>query len=181
MPRFVDQPRKPRTFLERFAKTADRIRGNVHGRMGTHAYRVTLVLKTWPGGEPGRGKPRNMRYELGCGKDSTGRVVPPSVLDDEGVKLRYGNRAEGMIEEGELLISEISAALITELGLSQFGSLTDDESVIFEVQQDTRDGSTAPVRTMLLKASPTHDVQGCQWSLVLKPAQAENEAFGPPL
>ena len=181
MPQFVDKPRAPRTFLERFAKTADRIRGNVHGRMGTHAFRVWLVLTTWPGGEHGRGTPRKVHHEIGCGRDSSGRVVPPSVLDDEGIKLRYGDRAEGLIEEGELLISEVSASLITELGLSQFGSLADDESAVFEVQQDARDGSTAPVRTMLLKGSPTHDVQGCQWSLVLKPAQADNDAFGPPL
>jgi len=179
MPLSADRPRSPRTFLERFAKTADRVRGTVHGRMGGHAYRVTLVLSTWSGGEPGRGKQIKTRHELGCGKDQHGRIVPPSVLDDAGVKLRYGDRAEGMIEEGELWITEISATLITELGLSQFGALADDESVVFEVQQDSRDGYAAPVRTMLLKGSPMHDVYACAWSLALKPAEADNEAFIP--
>lgn len=172
-----DQPRSAKTLVERLGRRVAAIRGRVHGAVGTHAYRVWLVTKVWPGGEPGRGQATSKRTELFCGKDRQGRLVPPSVLDAEGIRQKYRFDQSGIVEEGEILVEEISDVGMIEAGLADFARLAESEGSVFEIQQDGRDGTDPPVRTYALNGSPQHDVQGCQWIVRLRPLQGFSQPF----
>lgn len=165
------------TLLERLSPKVAAIRGRVHGMVGTHVFRVFLVTLSWSGGEPGRGySSEQSRIELGCGRTSNGRIVAPAVMDATGPAARYKYLPEGLVEEGDLVVTEISDYLVEEYNLSTFGDLKTDESTFFEVQHDRRQDSTR-LRRYQLVGQPQHDAQGCQWILHLRPIVTQSEAF----
>lgn len=174
----TSQPRSPKTLLERLSPRVASIRASVHGRVGTHAYRVFLVHTSWSGGEPGRGTKTTDRHELGCGKHD-GRIVPPSVQDAIGLNLQLRAELHGLGESGTVIVREVSDYLLTELGIADFASLAANEASYFEIVQDDRDGTgPKPVRAMVLDGTPQHDVQGCQWILVLRAAHGLSSQVG---
>lgn len=172
--------RSPQTFVERFGPRAARIRGRVHGRIGTHAYRVFHVVTEWAGGEPGRGDSKETRVELYCGRGLCGRLVPPSVEDAVGYAAKHRFSEVGIIEDGSVIVSEISDVALPEAKLVDFSRLLPGESSLFEIVQDDRDGGgiDQPVRRMALDGAPQHDVQGCQWIIKLRPHSGFSQPFG---
>lgn len=172
------QPRSAKTLVERLGRRVAAIRGRVHGAVGTHAYRVFLVTTQWGGSEPGRGEKIATRQELFCGRDRSGRLVPPAVQDAVGYYARFKSTEVGQIEDGSIVVSEISDVGLVEVGISDFATLAEDESSTFEVIQDGRDGSDSPARVMVLDGAPQHDVQGCQWIIRLRPHAGLSTPFG---
>lgn len=165
------------TLLERLSPRVAMIRAKAHGMVGTHVYRLFLVKQTWTGGEPGRGEAiESSRLELGCGRTSDGRVVAPAIQDATGPAARYKYLAEGIVEEGDIVVTEISDYLVEEYNISTFGDLQTDESTFFEVQHDRRQDESR-LRRYQLVGQPQHDVQGCQWILHLRPIVTQSEAF----
>ena len=149
--------------------------------VGDHPYRVFLVTSRWTGGAPGRGeKLEGSRIELACGRDCNGRLVPPAVEDMGAFLLRHRILDVGTVEEGSIVVSEISEIGWIEAGLVNFERLKCDESSWFEVEQDGRDGDSPdrPRRRMNLGAPPYRDAQGCQWIIRLKPHSGMSEPFG---
>lgn len=171
-------PRRPLTLVERLAGEAARIRGRVHGCVGDRPYRVSLVVRRWSGGEPGRGGAQGpvevSRVELRCGLGCDGRPVPPKlVLSGE-----WSRTMGGVVEEGAAVLEELDPTY-TEAELSAYGRLPPGDVLLVEVTQDGRDGDAPdrPVRRYTLDAAPYRNAGRAQWTWRLR-SQEPSAPFG---
>jgi hypothetical protein len=160
------RPRAPQTLLEQLGPEIARIRGEVHGCVGTRPYRVFVVVRGWSGGEPGRGTAEELRRtELGCGPGCNGQVTPPAVVLSGG----YARSMHGLVDPR-----------YTEAQLVAYGRCAEDEEAFVEITQDGRDGDAAdrPVRRFRIDGPPFRTTKPYGWVMRLRSIEPQ-DAFGP--
>jgi hypothetical protein len=167
--------RRPQTLTERLSAISARVRGEVHGRLGTRAYRVWRVVRRWSGGEVGRGQLMDKeRVELRCGFDERRRPTPPRVV----LSGQYARSLAGVVEDGMIVLEQLDPTY-TEADLVDFGRLDPSDEAYIEVVQDTRDGAAPdrPARRFTIEGAPYRDTMRFQWSLRLR-EQQPSATFG---
>lgn len=158
-------PRRPRTLHEELAEDVACIRGDVHGWVGDRPYRVFVVVRSWTGGEPGRGEPTELRRDELRSGPGCGGPTPPRVL----LEGAWARSQVGVVEQGRAVLEELDPTY-TEAQLVNYGRCAPGEETFVEVTQDERDGDAAdrPVRRYLIDGPPLRDPRRFQWVLRLR-------------
>lgn len=167
--------REPLTLVEEIVRdVVGPVRAELHLDLGDLPYRVFKVVRSWSGGEPGRGEPTVTRTELGCGKTDTGQVGPAAVT----IGGSFSSSLRGLVPEGTILVEELDGTY-TDADLVDFGRLVPGDEAFYEVQQDDRSG-TAPDRPVLrcrLASHPVRGPSGIDWTMRLA-VQEPSAPFG---
>lgn len=101
LPRPLDPTQARRSFAQRFAPTADRLR-QIVTNFGLRPYRVWLVWTRWSGTERGVGKEKEVvRLE----------ILPTPKIANLDTSIRYQMISAGYLPTGSIMVSNISALL----------------------------------------------------------------------
>lgn len=171
-------PRRPKTLSESLAGVAAHVRGQVHGELGTHPYRLFLVVRKYHSGRVGVGSYDDVkRTELGCNsavRQPGGRVTPPKITLDG----QFSRLLQGVVDQGVAVIEELDGRH-TEADFSIYGRLAPDEESFLEIVQDARDGTKPdrPVGRYAISGRPRRVQLGTSWALILQ-AQEPSAPFG---
>lgn len=148
--------RAPLTFVEQLIRDiVEPVRGEILGDFGVRPYRLFLVTMAWSGQQEGRGvKGEKERIEIGCGRDTCGRVTPPLIIFSGS----WSSTLHGRVDEGEVRVEEIAGSFI-ETELVNYGRLHPGEESFFEIVQDARDGTgdSVPVGRYALMGKPSRE------------------------
>jgi len=149
----------------KLSKVADRIRGKIHSKFGTRAYRVFLVATRWTEGERGEGF-ETLLWE---------REVRPTPLVTGMDGLEAALTATGREEDGDITLSEISLSL-SETDVSW---LTDEESIpkgesrFYEVRR-----ANGRRRRYTVASAPEYDTSTFGWKVRLSKQVADRRLNG---
>lgn len=156
----------PNTLAGRLVAVADKVR-NLKTRFGIRPYRVFMVHAYWTGSKRGAGEPViASRREL---------LPVPRVRDFNSV--RRNLRATGLVEEGDLVIDEISAKYAEDDLTGRTPDNIDPEiprtslktvEFWFEVEENRPTSPNPPIRRFSPPVATPHlSRDGLQWIIIL--------------
>ena len=165
--------RAPATLVEELAPDIAALKGDVYSQMGVRAYRVFRCVRSWDGGEAGRGRSTTTRTEIGCGTSDS--VVGPARVVLAGA---FSRAQQGIVEDGFAMVEDIDPTLL-EADLSGFGRLAGGDEEFYEIVEDGRGGAAPdlPVQRYTLAARPFRGPSALSWCMRLK-AQEPGAPFG---
>lgn len=170
------------TLIDRLAPPVSQIRAALHLRIGDYPHRVFLCRNEWSGGGPGRGDPRTVRTELGCGVDrKTGLIVPPKIEFTSPLKRPRINPTQrgATVASDVIYLTEVNPTM-SERQIVRFAELGPQSEEFIEVEQVGIAGGSAttrPVKRYRIAETPFFMSVKLQWVVPIAP-QAEGKPFG---
>lgn len=157
-----------KTLARKLVPVVDKIR-DLHTRFGGRVYNVSIVRTVWSGGARGVGVESIT---------SVTDVRPTPRVVDLG-SLQEITTLIGLDESGSVSVNQISGRFTEQilLGVDAEGRQPGlDENIFYVIEFPRADGTAGTKRRFHIRAAPSYDPYGFQWSIVLEKAE-ENQSF----
>lgn len=159
-----------KTLTRRLIPVADKLR-DLHTRFGGRVYNVRIIRTQWSGGSRGVG-----RETITSVTDirPTPRVMDLSSLQEITTPI-------GLNESGSVQVNQISGRFTEEILLGIDPELKQpprNENIFYEIEFPRADGKSSTKRRFHIRAAPSYDPYGFQWSITLEKADEDRDREG---
>lgn len=159
-----------KTLSQKLVPVADKVR-DLHTRFGGRVYNVRIVRTRWSGGKRGVGTESiiDITYIR-----PTPRVVDLTSLQEITTQI-------GLNEAGSIQVTQISGRFTEEILLGIDPELKEppvNENIFYEIEFPRSDGRAAKKRRFHIRAAPSYDPYGFQWSVTLEKADEDRDRAG---